>query len=153
MKGLEIRRFVIEDTDSVLAVWQSAGLLRGAVNPRNDIQKKLRHSPDSFFVGVYDGQIVATVIVGYDGLRGWLYRLAVRPDYQRRGIGRAMVEYAENWLREQGCPRVKIQIDPDKVGVVDFYRKCGFVEQEVISMGKWFRSAAEPSPPPESDSP
>jgi len=153
VKGLEIRRFEIEDTDGVLAVWESAGLLRGNSNPRNDIQKKLRHSPGSFFIGLYDGMIAATVMVGYDGLRGWLYRLAVRPEYQRRGIGTAMVEHAESWLREQGCPRVKLQIHPDKAGVVEFYRKRGFEVQELISMGKRFRAAEETNPPSQSDSP
>jgi ribosomal protein S18 acetylase RimI-like enzyme len=143
LKGLTVRRFAIEDTDAVLAVWEATGLLRANPNPRTDIQKKLRHSPDSFFVGLYGGVIAATVMAGYDGHRGWVYRLAVLPDCQRRGIGTAMVEHAESWLRDQGCPRMKLQVDPDRAGVVEFYRKLGFERQELVSMAKWFRPAEE----------
>ena len=86
MKGIEIRPFVIEDTDEVLDVWSLAGMTTPERNPRADIQKKLRHSPESFFVGTLEGKVVATVMVGYDGHRGWFYSLAVRPDLQRKGI-------------------------------------------------------------------
>lgn len=143
MKGLEIRPFEIEDTDGVLAVWTSVGMMREGRNQRDDIQKKLRHSPDSFFIGVCEGVVAAAVIAGYDGHRGWIYRLAVRPEFQRRGIGSAMVEHAESWLRQQGCPKMKLQIEPQRADIVEFYRKLGFETQELINMSKPFRTAAD----------
>ena len=163
MKGLEIRQFRIEDTDGVLGVWESAGMIRPGRNPRADIQKKLGHSPESFFVGVQERQIVATVMVGYDGHRGWIYLLAVRPELQRKGIGRAMVEHVEGWLRLRGCLKAKLQIDEDRASVVGFYEKLGYEPQNLISMGRWFlpegtdavaesrRPAASrrPEPPPD----
>lgn len=139
MKGLEIRSFVIEDTDAVLEVWSLARLMAPDRNPRSEIQKKLRHSPESFFVGTLEDKVVSTVMVGYDGHRGWIYLLAVRPDLQRKGIGRQMMEHVENWLREHGCVKVKLQIDESRGDVAGFYRKLGYEVQPLVSMGKWFR--------------
>jgi ribosomal protein S18 acetylase RimI-like enzyme len=139
LKGIEIRPFVIEDTDQVLEVWSLAGMTTPERNPRADIQKKLRHSPESFFVGTLEGKVVATVMVGYDGHRGWIYSLAVRPDLQRKGIGSQMMEEAENWLRQQGCPRAKLQIDEARSDVAGFYKKLGYEVQPLVSMAKWFR--------------
>jgi ribosomal protein S18 acetylase RimI-like enzyme len=139
LKGIGIRPFVIEDTDAVLEVWSLAGMTTPERNPRADIQKKLRHSPESFFVGVLEGRVVATVMVGYDGHRGWIYSLAVRPDLQRKGIGSQMMEEAENWLRQHGCPRAKLQIDEARSDVAGFYKKLGYEAQPLVSMAKWFR--------------
>ena len=139
MKGLEIRPFVIEDTDAVLEVWSLAGMTTPERNPRSDIQKKLRHSPESFFVGTLEGKVVSTVMVGYDGHRGWIYALAVRPDLQRQGIGRQMMEHSENWLRQHGCLRAKLQVDESRGDVTGFYLKLGYEVQPLVSMAKWFR--------------
>ncbi|HTW91978.1 MAG TPA: GNAT family acetyltransferase [bacterium] len=141
MKGLDIRPFVIEDTDGVLEVWSLARMATPERNPRSEIQKKLRHSPESFFVGMLEDKVVSTVMVGYDGHRGWIYLLAVRPELQRKGIGRQMMEYAENWLREHGCVKVKLQIDESRGDVPGFYRKLGYEVQPLVSMGKWFRAS------------
>ena len=141
MKGIEIRQFVIEDTDGVLVVWSLAGMTTPERNPRADIQKKLRHSPESFFVGTLEGKVVATVMVGYDGHRGWIYSLAVTPDLQRKGIGSQMMEEAENWLRQHGCTRAKLQVDEARGDVTGFYRKLGYEVQPLVSMAKWFRAS------------
>jgi GNAT superfamily N-acetyltransferase len=90
---------------------------------------------------VFEGKVVATAIVGYDGHRGWIYKLAVRPDLQGKGIGTQMMEQAESWLRQQGCLRVKLQIDEARGGVAGFYKNLGYEVQPLISMGKWFRTS------------
>jgi len=141
LKGIGIRPFVIEDTDAVLEVWSLAGMTTPERNPRADIQKKLRHSPESCFVGVLEGRVVATVMVGYDGHRGWIYSLAVKPDLQRKGIGSQMMEHVENWLRQHGCPRAKLQIDEARSDVAGFYEKLGYEVQPLVSMAKWFRAS------------
>jgi len=142
MKGLTIRRFRMEDTDPVLALWKACGIEtweRG--NPRQTIQKKHSHSPEAFFLGSMGGEVVATVITGYDGLRGWVYRLAVKPELQRRGIGTAMMEKAEGWLRRQGCVKAKLQLEERAADAVGFYRKLGYETQPLVSMSKWFEPA------------
>ncbi len=144
MKGLTIRTFRMEDTDAVLALWRSCRVDSGERGgPRRTIQKKHSHSPEAFFVGEKDGDLVATVIAGYDGLRGWIYRLAVEPSLQRTGIGSAMMERAEGWLRGQGCIKAKLQLEPGNDWVVEFYRSVGFETQPLVSMFKWL----EPTDP------
>lgn len=142
MKGLSVRQFVIEDTDAVLDIWQRTDLPGARLAPRAEIQKKLKFQPESFFVGVLDGRVVATVMAGYDGHRGWLYMVAVHPSFQRRGVGTAMVEAAEGWLRQMGCPKVKLQVEPGRPGVADFYRRLGYEVHDFVDMSKAFRTSS-----------
>jgi ribosomal protein S18 acetylase RimI-like enzyme len=82
-------------------------------------------------------------MAGYDGHRGWLYMLAVHPESRRRGIGGAMVEAAESWLRQMGCPKVKLQVEPGREELTRFYEKLGYEMRDLIDMSKVFR-ASEP---------
>jgi ribosomal protein S18 acetylase RimI-like enzyme len=140
MKGVEFRRFRMEDTEGLLALWRDGGIAAREEHPRRTIQKKMNHSPEAFWVAVSDGRVVGSVIAGYDGVRGWLYRLAVSTGYRRRGIGRALVERAEAWLRELGCAKVKLQIEPGDAAAVEFYRKLGYEVQQLVDMSRWLAS-------------
>jgi ribosomal protein S18 acetylase RimI-like enzyme len=137
LKGLQIRAFRMEDGDALLALWKACGILAWEPAPKTTIHKKVSHSPEGFLVGLADGKVVASLIVGYDGLRGWLYRLAVLPEYRHRGIARALVEQAENWLRDRGCVRVKLQVEPRGQDAIGFYRAVGYEQQELFDMYKW----------------
>ena len=66
--------------------------------------------PDLFLVGEHDGRIVATVMAGYDGHRGWIYYLGVLPEHRRAGYGRAILAEAERLLRLEGCPKINLQV-------------------------------------------
>lgn len=133
---MKIRLYLSADEASVISLWDRCGLLRPWNDPRKDIQRKLAVRPDQFLVGEIDGTIVATAMVGYDGHRGWIYYLAVSPDSQRQGLGRAIVEEAERLLREAGCPKINLQVRSTNHEVIGFYRSIGFVEDPVLSMGK-----------------
>jgi len=137
MRGLTVRQFRMEDTDGLLALWDKCGITRWEPNPRQTIQKKMSHSPDGFLVGLRDEELVASVLVGYDGLRGWMYRLAVAPSSRRQGIGRAMVDSAENWLRGLGCVRAKLQVEERAREAVGFYERVGYEVQQHVSMSRW----------------
>lgn len=133
---MQIRPYVPADESAVIALWDRCGLLRPWNDPKKDIQRKLDVCPAQFLVGELDGQIVATAMVGYDGHRGWIYYLAVSPDCQRRGFGRALMDAAEQLLREQGCPKINLQVRTTNTDVIGFYRSLGFAEDAVLSMGK-----------------
>lgn len=105
-------------------------------DPYRDIQRKLVVRPDLFLVGIVDGQVVATVMGGYEGHRGWLNYLAVDPEFQRRGHGRAIVAEAERLLQKAGCPKINLQIRTSNEGVIEFYRRLGYAVDDVVSMGK-----------------
>jgi ribosomal protein S18 acetylase RimI-like enzyme len=133
---VQIRPFKSEDEKAVVALWRRCDLIRPWNDPHRDIQRKLGVRPELFLVGVLDGQIIASVMAGYEGHRGWLNYLAVVPEVQRRGYARAMVAEAERLLRQAGCPKINLQIRTSNHGVVEFYRRLGYAVDDVVSMGK-----------------
>lgn len=80
---LFIRPFKTKDEQSVIELWHRCHLLVPANNPKHDIARKLQVDPELFLVGIIDNCIVATVMAGYEGHRGWINYLAVSPDLQR----------------------------------------------------------------------
>ena len=133
---LQIRPFKSEDEQAVVALWRQCDLVRPWNDPHRDIERKLLVRPELFLVGLLDGQIVASVMAGYEGHRGWLNYLAVAPEFQRRGFASAIVAEAERLLREAGCPKINLQVRTSNHAVIEFYRRIGFSLDDVVSMGK-----------------
>ena len=75
-------------------------------------------------------------MAGYDGHRGWINYLAVDPMSQGSGIGRKMMEHAEQLLLEFGCPKINLQIRRGNREVIAFYEKLGYLEDDVVSFSK-----------------
>ncbi len=133
---MDIRPYRNEDEDAVVQLWKQCGLVVAHNNPHKDIRRKLAAQPELFLVGTDQDRIVATVMAGYEGHRGWLNYLAVDPSCQRSGLGRRMVDEAEKRLRALGCPKINLQVRRSNASVMEFYRRIGFVEDDVASMGK-----------------
>ena len=133
---MEVRPFRESDQDAVVALWRECGLVRPWNDPVQDIRRKLGMQRDLFLVGSMDGRLVATIMVGYEGHRGWVNYLAVAADCRRRGFGRLLMEEAEARVREMGCPKINLQIRRSNAGLVAFYRSIGYAEDDVVSMGK-----------------
>ncbi|MPS28795.1 GNAT family acetyltransferase [Pigmentiphaga sp.] len=131
-----IRSYRAADEAAMLALWQACGLIRPWNDPRKDIQRKLAVQPELFLVGESAGEPVASAMVGFDGHRGWVYYLAVRPDHQRRGHGRRLMAHAEQLLVERGCPKINLLVRTANGAVVDFYRSLGYAQDEAVSLGK-----------------
>lgn len=133
---LTIRPYQPTDEASVVDLWHQCELVVPWNDPRLDIQRKQQVQPELFLVAETDGQVVATVMAGYEGHRGWLNYLAVHPHYQRQGMGQHMVETAIAKLAQLGCPKVNLQIRASNEKIVQFYDRLGFNIDPVISMGK-----------------
>ena len=134
---IEIRPFSQgEDEDAVIALWQECGLTRPHNDPRRDIRRKLLVQGELFLVGLRQGRLVASVMAGYDGHRGWLNYLAVHPSCRRQGLGRQLVEAAEARLRTLGCAKINLQVRDDNTQALDFYRRIGFLTDPVVCLGK-----------------
>jgi ribosomal protein S18 acetylase RimI-like enzyme len=133
---MQIRQFQPPDEEAVVALWQRCDLVRPWNDPHQDICRKLAVRPDLFLIGVVDGEVVASVMAGYDGHRGWLNYLAVAPEYQRHGLAREIVTEAERLLRAAGCPKINLQVRTSNQGVIEFYRRIGYATDDVLSMGK-----------------
>ena len=131
-----IRRYEPEDQERVIDLWQKVGILRITNDPENDIERKLNHSPDLFLVAEVDGVIAGSVMIGYEGHRGWIYYLGVAPEFQRAKIGTSLMQKAEALLRERKCPKINLMIRKSNKQVIEFYKKIGYLEDEVICVGK-----------------
>jgi ribosomal protein S18 acetylase RimI-like enzyme len=134
--GVTIRIYREGDEADVLALWERAGLTRPWNDPRKDIARKLAAAPELFFVLCSEGRLAGTLMAGYEGHRGWMNYLAVEPDRQLLGFGRRLVEHAERALRVLGCPKLNLQVRSTNPAALAFYRKLGYLEDEVISLGK-----------------
>ncbi|PJX22136.1 GNAT family acetyltransferase [Advenella sp. S44] len=133
---LQIRQFHPDDTEQIIALWQACGLTRPWNDPYKDIDRKLQQAPELFMVAQQDGQLVGSVMAGYDGHRGWIYYLCVVPQYQSQGIGKRLVLQAEQRLRAKGCPKVQLMIRQDNSTVQSFYQTMGYEPAEVLVLGK-----------------
>ena len=137
MADLEIRAFRPSDEPEVVQLWGAVFPNPAPWNePLREIQRKLTVQPDLFLVAVSGGEVVGTVMAGYDGHRGWIHRLAVSPALRGGGIGRALMAEAEQRLATYGCLKVNLQVIGSNDDVVAFYEKLGYRVEDRISMGR-----------------
>jgi ribosomal protein S18 acetylase RimI-like enzyme len=108
--------------------------------PRNgaeiSIAAKASEHPELFLLALEDGRVIGSVMAGYDGHRGWLYRVAVARAVRHRGVGAALVQEAERRLWALGCVKINLQVRGTNQGVTSFYKSLGYVVEDRISMGK-----------------
>ena len=133
---IKIRQFEASDEIQVVQLWTECGLAVPWNNPHRDIQRKLDVQPELFLVGCLADKIVATVMAGYDGHRGWINYLAVHPDQQHIGIGKIMMDEVEIRLQAMGCPKINLQVRRTNTKVIEFYKKIGYTLDDVVSFGK-----------------
>ena len=137
----------IEDGDiaAVTALWQRCGLTRPWNDPAADIALARSGPNAAVLVGRDGGGIVASVLVGHDGHRGWVYYVAVDPDCRHNGYGRVIMDAAEDWLRASGIEKLQLMVRPDNRQVQAFYQSLGYLEQQRIVYAKWL-DGREPTP-------
>ncbi|QQE12413.1 GNAT family acetyltransferase [Planctomycetota bacterium] len=133
---MRIREFMHVDQKQVIALWNECGLVVPWNDPAEDIERKLKVGRELFLVGMMEDHLMATVMGGYDGHRGWLYYLAVHPKYQGQGYGQKIIEGIEQRLMERGCIKINLQVRRKNEKVIGFYQSLGYVEDEVVSLGK-----------------
>ncbi|UCH34924.1 MAG: GNAT family acetyltransferase [Armatimonadota bacterium] len=135
--SVRIRAFTIADYEQVAALWHAAGLGPRPADARDEVAKKLRRDPDLFLVACAGERIVGTVIGGWDGRRGWAYRMAMHPDYQRRGLGRVLMRELEERLVGKGAISINVIYNTDNERARAFYHSLGYEDRREVSvMGK-----------------
>ena len=143
---VEIRTYEENDEAAVAALWREVFPDAPAHNvPEEDIRRKLAVQRELFFVAVDGGDVVGTALAGYDGHRGWVYYVAVKPSRRRRGIGAALMKRVEEELVAMGCPKLNLQVRASNRETVAFYEKLGYAVEERVSMGKRLKGAAPDS--------
>lgn len=142
---LSIAPIADADVAAVVSLWQRCDLTRPWNDPAADIALARRGPNSTILIGRDGETIVATVMVGHEGHRGWVYYVAVDPDHQGKGHGRAIMAAAEDWLRQAGIAKVQLMVRPDNNKVQAFYESLDYDEQERIIFAKWLDGRA-PTP-------
>ena len=134
---LEIRPYRESDEPAVVALWREVLADPAPWNdPAADLRRKLTVRRDWLFVATWDAAVVGTAMAGYDGHRGWVYRVAVAPGHRRRGVGTALLRRVEAALVAAGCPKVNLQVRAANPEAIAFYESLGFRIEDRISLGK-----------------
>jgi ribosomal protein S18 acetylase RimI-like enzyme len=133
---MRIRPYQTTDEAAVVALWDECRLTRPWNDPHKDIARKLAVQPELFLVGVVDGAVVASVMAGYEGHRGWVNYLAVAPRLRGNGLGRALMQHVEEALQQRGCPKINLQVRESNREAIEFYRHLGYLQDESVSLGK-----------------
>ncbi|HEV2120328.1 MAG TPA: GNAT family acetyltransferase [Candidatus Bathyarchaeia archaeon] len=137
---MKIREFSLDDYTIVRELWQAAGLILRPGDELEDIKLKLQRDPDLFLVAEHDDEIVGSVIGGWDGRRGWIYHLAVKPQQQRKGVGVGLVREVEKRLLAKGAKKVNAQVYKSNERSSRFFKAIGYETQpDLIMIGKQLR--------------
>lgn len=129
----------LEDRDAVVALWEACGLTRPWNDASADFTAALGGATSTVLVERSGGAISGSVMVGFDGHRGWVYYLAVAPAARRIGFGRMLMAAAEDWLREQGAPKIQLMVREDNAAAAAFYEAVGLERQKVATFGRFLK--------------
>jgi len=137
----------LEDNDiaAVTALWERCELIRPWNDPAADIAVARRGPNSALLIGRDADKIVATVMVGHDGHRGWVYYVTVDPDHRYKAYGREIMPAAENWLRARGIQKLQLMVRGDNLQVRAFYESLGYYDQERVTFAKWL-DGRDPTP-------
>ena len=134
--NIEIRSFRQEDEAPLIKLWEKCELVVTWHDPSKDIIRKVQLDPEGLLLGWHDNSLIASVMAGYEGHRGWLNYLAVDSEFRRKGLGKTMMKAAETYLEQFECPKINLQISAQNHQVNEFYKSIGFLQEDVINMGK-----------------
>ena len=121
---LTIRECRLEECVRVLDLWKRAEAIPRPTDTRPDLERLVREHPNSLLVAEEDGRLVGTVIAGWDGWRGGIYRLAVLPECRRRRVGQALVAEAERRLAARGARRLNAMVARDEAHARAFWDRA-----------------------------
>lgn len=130
-----IRAALPDEAEALLALWREADAAPSVSDDVESIRRLIARDPDALLVAEEDGRLVASLIVGWDGWRAGLYRLAVAPAHRRRGVASALVEAAEDRLRVLGARKVAANVIAEHDHAVGFWAAGGYEHEERV--GRW----------------
>ena len=127
---VKVRLMTINDWESVEKVWKD----HEGTNPVDDSEegftRYLKRNPTTSFVAEDDGKVIAVIMAGHDGRRGFFHHVSVMREYQGQGIGRTLVENAMQALKNEGIRKVALVAFTDNEQGNGFWEKQGFTVRE-----------------------
>jgi len=133
---LEIFEARAGDREAVIALWREAELTRPWNDPVADFDLALANSTSTVLIARDGSDAAGTIMVGFDGHRGWVYYLAMAEARRRRGIARLLMQRAEGWLAALGCPKTQLMVRGENAAALGFYAALGYEVQDVFTLGR-----------------
>lgn len=133
---MKIRQFQSSDKEAVIQLWHDCNVVVPWNDPEKDIQRKLDVGNEYFLVGECDEKLVASVMGGYDGHRGYVNYLVVAPAYRSRGFAQMMMSEIETRLKAAGCPKINLMVRKTNIDIVEFYESLGYRADQSVILGK-----------------
>ncbi len=126
------------DFEGVAALWEEVGMWPHVGEDRAWFEAALRRNRGSALVWRGDGRVLGTVMAAWDGLRGWIYHLAVTESRRRQGMGAALLTAAEERLRDMGVKQINLMVYEENGAAEGFYAKRGYERSPVKVLRKRF---------------
>ena len=133
---LSVEEIDEQDVSAVTALWQSCGFARSAREAVFEIATVRKCPTATILVARANGAVVGTAVAGFDGLHGWMYDIAVDPCLRRNGIGRALVQHGEQWLRGIGATSIRLEIRNGNRIAMQFCRELGYADQGLTTYAR-----------------
>jgi ribosomal protein S18 acetylase RimI-like enzyme len=134
-----IRQFIFpQDYPAVYQLWETAGsgIHVGDSDTPDEIKKKLERDPDLFLLAEIDGQVIGSVMGGFDGRRGMIYHLAVQDAFRGHGIATALMNELETRLRAKGCLKYYLLVTYENLKAIRYYEGHGWERMALHAYGK-----------------
>ena len=144
-RAASLRQYIPVDQNDLVELWSVCGLLRTWNDPLEDIHLCVTTSSSELVVADSAGQLIGSAMLGHDGHRGWVYYLAVHPDWHRNGIGRSLMSYAEGWMDQRQVPKIQAMIRADNLPVRGFYKRLGYQDDDVQVVEKFLNERRKSS--------
>jgi len=146
---MEIRAYQDEDFAALTALWDATGISIAYNDPAKDIPLMQATPTCQLLVGLEGERLVGSIMVGHEGHRGWLYKLAVAADCRGKGYGVELVRHAERWLVARGLPKCNLMIRDTNLEVRAFYERLGYAKADRTVMERWLKDGAVDMAPAE----
>ena len=131
---MKIEKFSMKFYDEVIQLWRNAGISVGSSDSKDELEKMLIRNPDLFLIGKFKDRIIAVVMGGFDGRRGYVHHLAVDPGYQKKGYGKEIMRALNEIFRQKGIHKIHLFIERRNKEVIDFYNNLGWEIREDLTM-------------------
>ena len=132
---MKIENFTMKNYDNIIGLWRKAGISVGSTDSENEIKKMLTLNPNLFLIGKVNNKVIAVVMGGFDGRRGYVHHLAVDPLHQKKGYGKMIMDELINRFRKIGVHKIHLFIERDNPDVINFYKNLEWqIRDDLIMM-------------------